>query len=77
MAFPASFLRFLSNLVIIIHFSDSFGFSENAGKKKDNDQMSRVGKHVKYYETLWKNKLRSIHCVYYSKFSHWAYPSFG
>lgn len=36
MAFPTSFLRFLFNLEIIVHFSDSFDFSENS-KKSDNE----------------------------------------
>lgn len=32
MAFPASFLRFLYNLDVIVHFSDNFDFSEHAKK---------------------------------------------
>lgn len=51
LAFPTSFLRFLDNLEIIVHFSDTFDFSENA-KKGDNEQMIQVEKHVKYFEIL-------------------------
>lgn len=75
MAFPTSLLRFLCNLDIIVHFSESFDFSENA--KVTMSKWSKLGNMLSSLKLYERISSRNTHYVYYLKFSHWAYPSFG